>query len=144
MVRSDDSQALYEGSDIAADGRITQRVVFPAPGRYRIVVDAYPKHTSPESPVSFQLFTWVTVRGSYRPQPVAPFGATQFADGYLQIRGDPHLKADQANFLDLNVVDPQGRKASFAAWCGAARLRMRSSSARARLITSTRTCAVPG
>jgi hypothetical protein len=144
MVRSDDSQALYEGSDIAADGRITQRVVFPAPGRYRIVVDAYPKQTSPESPVSFQLFTWVTVRGSYRPQPVAPFGATQFADGYLQIRGDPHLKADQANFLDLNVVDPQGRKASFAAWCGAARSRMRSSSARARLITSTRTCAVPG
>ncbi len=37
MVRSDDSHALYEGSDIAADGRITQRVVFPAPGRYRIV-----------------------------------------------------------------------------------------------------------
>jgi hypothetical protein len=28
MVRSDDSHALYEGSDIAADGRITQRVVF--------------------------------------------------------------------------------------------------------------------
>ena len=73
MVRSDDSQALYEGSDIAADGRITQRVAFRA-------------------------------------------------DGYrFQIQGDPHLKADHANFLDLNVVDPQGRKASFAAWRGAGR-----------------------
>jgi hypothetical protein len=120
IVRSDDSHALYEDSDIAADGRITQPVVFPAPGRYRVVVDAYPIRTSPEAPISFQLFTWVTVRGRHRPQSVPPFSAIEVVGGYrFQIQGHPRLKAIQAALLTVDVRDPQGRKAVFAPWRGA-------------------------
>lgn len=120
IVRSDDSHVQYDDSDISANGKITQPVVFPTPGRYRIVVDAYPKQTSPTSPINFQLFTWVTVRGPYRPRTVPPFRATDIADGYrFQIQGRPRLKAIQASFLTIKVLDPAGRKAVFRTWRGA-------------------------
>ena len=48
IVRSDDSHVQYDDSDIAADGKITQPVVFPAPGRYRIVVSAFCLCPTPE------------------------------------------------------------------------------------------------
>lgn len=120
IVRSDDSHVQYDDSDIAPNGRVTQPVVFPAPGRYRIVVDAYPKQTSPDSPINFQLFTWVTVGGSYHPQPVPAFSATDVIDGYrFQVQGHPSFKAIEADFLTISVRDPQGRKGHFTAWRGA-------------------------
>jgi hypothetical protein len=120
IVRGDDSHVQYDDSDISAAGRVTQPVVFPTPGRYRVVVDAYPKQTSPTSPINFQLFTWVTVRGRYRPQPVPPFRATDITHGYrFEIQGHPHLKAIQAAFLTIKVQDPTGRKAVFGTWRGA-------------------------
>jgi hypothetical protein len=120
IVRSDDSHVQYDDSDIAADGKVTQPVVFPAPGRYRIVVDAYPKQTSPTAPINFQLFTWVTVRGAYRPQRLPPYRATEIVDGHrFQIQGHPQIRAIQANFLAIKVLDPAGRKAVFGTWRGA-------------------------
>jgi hypothetical protein len=120
IVRSDDSHVQYDDSDIAAEGKITQPVVFPAPGRYRIVISAYLPVTSPQSQNNFQLFTTVQVRGTYRPQPIPPFNATQVVDGYrFQIQGTPHLHALEANFLTLKVLDPHGRKATFTTWRGA-------------------------
>jgi hypothetical protein len=120
IVRSDDSHVQYDDSDIAADGTITQPVVFPAPGRYRIVVDAYPKQSGPSSPFNFQLFAWVTVRGSYHPQPVPAYDPSQTVDGYrFQIQGHPKLHAVQANFLTIDVRDPAGHKAVFTTWRGA-------------------------
>ena len=120
IVRSDDSHVQYDDSDIAADGKITQPVVFPAPGRYRIVVSAFLPVSSPQSQNNFQLFTTVHVRGSYRPQRIPPFNPTQLIDGYrFQIQGTPHLHAIQANFLTLNVLDPHGHKATFTTWRGA-------------------------
>ena len=120
IVRSDDSHVQYDDSDIAADGKITQPVVFPAAGRYRIVISAYLPVSSPQSQNNFQLFTTVHVRGSYRPQPIPRFSATQVVDGYrFQIQGTPHLHAIQASFLTLNVLDPHGHKATFATWRGA-------------------------
>ena len=69
IVRSDDSHVQYDDSDIAADGKITQPVVFPAPGRYRIVVSAFlpsaahsPRTTSSSSPP----FTSATPTGNSR------------------------------------------------------------------------------
>jgi len=118
IVRSDDSHVQYDDTDIAANGRISQPVVFPAPGRYRIVVDAYPKQSGPNSPFNFQLFRWVTVRGAYHPQPVPAYSSTQTVDGYrFQIQG--HLKAIEANFLTIHVRDPNGDKTVFATWRGA-------------------------
>lgn len=100
IVRSDDTHVQYDDSYIAADGRVTQPVLFTAPGRYRVVVDAYPKQAGPQSPFNFQLFTWVTVRGAYRPQAAPPRSPTQVVDGYrFQIQGHPRLKAIEANFL---------------------------------------------
>jgi hypothetical protein len=120
VVRSDDSHVQYNDSDIAADGRISQPVVFPAPGRYRIVIDAYPRQSTPQSPRNFQLFTWVTVRGSYRPQPVPRFSATDVVGGYrFQIRRPPSITAIQASFLTIDVRDAHGRPVAFTTWRGA-------------------------
>ena len=120
IVRSDDSHVQYDDSDIATNGKITQPIVFPAPGRYRIVISAFLPVTSPQALNNFQLFTTVKVRGEYRPQPFPPFNSTQVIDGYrFQIQGTPHLHALQANFLTLRVLDPDGRKATFTTWRGA-------------------------
>jgi hypothetical protein len=75
IVRSDDSHIQYDDSDIAADGKVTQPVSFPAPGTYRVVIDAYPQHTSPDAPINFQLFTHITVKGRYRARPLPPYNA---------------------------------------------------------------------
>lgn len=120
IVRSDDSHIQYDDSDIGSDGRVSQPVVFPAPGRYRIVIDAYPAHTGPDQPINFQLFTWVTVQGAAHPQPVPPYTPSQTVDGYrFQIQGHPPLKAIQATSLTINVTTPSGGKAVFGTWRGA-------------------------
>jgi hypothetical protein len=120
IVRGDDSHVQYDDSDIAPNGQVSQPVVFPAPGRYRVIVDAYPRQTAPNSPINFQLFTWVTVSGAYHPQPVPPYSPTDVADGYrFEIQGHPQLKAIQASFLDLKVATPAGGKAVFGTWRGA-------------------------
>jgi len=120
IVRSDDSHIQYDDSDIAADGQVTQPVTFPAPGTYRVVIDAYPKQTNPNSPINFQLFTHITVTGRYHKQPVPPYNPTQIVDGYrFQIQGHPRLHAIEADFLTINVRDPAGHKAIFGSWRGA-------------------------
>jgi hypothetical protein len=120
IVRSDDSHIQYVDADAEPDGRVSVPVVFPAPGRYRIVVDAYPKVTGATTPFNFQLFTWVTVRGNYQPQPLPAYRSTEVVDGYrFQMRGDPHLKAIEPSFLVLHVTDPAGHKVVFTTWRGA-------------------------
>jgi hypothetical protein len=120
VVRSDDSHVQYIDADAEPNGRVSVPVVFPTAGRYRIVVDAYPQGTGPTTPFNFQLFKWMTVRGSYRPQPLPPYQSTQVADGYrFQMQGNPQLKAIQPGFLVLHVTDPNGQKAHFTTWRGA-------------------------
>jgi hypothetical protein len=120
IVRSDDSHIQYDDSDIGPGGRVSQPVVFPTPGRYRVVVDAYPAHTSPDQPINFQLFTWVAVQGAYHPQPVPPYTPAEVVDGYrFQVQPHPKLAAIQATFLTIDVTDPDGHKAVFGTWRGA-------------------------
>ncbi len=120
IVRSDDSHVQYDDSDIGPGGRISQPVVFPTPGRYRIIIDAYPAHTSSDQPINFQLFTWVTVKGAYRPQPMPPYAGTEALDGYrFRLQGHPQLKAIEAALLTIKVTDPSGRRAVFGTWRGA-------------------------
>jgi hypothetical protein len=120
IVRSDDSHVQYDDSDIGAGGRVSQPVVFPTPGRYRVVIDAYPAHTNPDQPINFQLFTWVTVKGTSHPQAVPPYTASESIDGYhFQIQGHPQLKAIEATFLTIKVTDPNGSEAVFGTWRGA-------------------------
>lgn len=120
IVRSDDSHVQYDDSNIGAGGRVSQPITFPTPGRYRVIVDAYPAHTTPDQPINFQLFTWVNVNGSYRAQPVPAYHSTAVTDDYrFAIQGHPQLKAIQATFLTIHVTDPAGRPAAFAPWRGA-------------------------
>jgi hypothetical protein len=120
IVRSDDSHIQYVDADADRDGRVSVPVVFPTPGRYRIIVDAYPKVAGPTTPFNFQLFTWVTVAGRYRPQPLPRYRTTQVVNGYrFRIQGQPHLKAIQPSFLVLHVTDPDGQETVFTNWRGA-------------------------
>ncbi len=120
IVRSDDSHVLYEDSDVHAHGRITQPVVFPAPGRYRVVIDAYPKQTGPNAPFNFQLFTWVSVEGKPDLKPLPPFAAAVDVDGYhFTLERKPALRAIQPVFLTFKVTDPAGKPARFELWRGA-------------------------
>jgi hypothetical protein len=120
IVRSDDSHVQYDDSDIGTGGQVSQPVVFPTPGRYRVIIDAYPAHVSPTQPINFQLFTWVTVQGDSHPQPVSPYTPDQVIDGYhLHVEPHPSIKAIQATFLTLKVTDPHGKPAVFGTWHGA-------------------------
>ena len=120
IVRSDDSHIQYDDADADPDGDVSEPVVFPTPGRYRITIDAYPKVTGPTTPFNFQLFKWVTVKGKYRPQPLPPYRSTAVVHGYrFTIEGHPHLKAIEPTFLVIRVTDPSGRKAHFTNWRGA-------------------------
>ena len=120
IVRADDSHVQYDDSDIGPGGRVSQPVVFPTPGRYRIIIDAYPAHTAPDQPINFQLFTWVNVKGAYHPQSVAAYSAGEAIDGYhFKIQGHPKLAAIQATFLTIDVTGPNGKSAAFSTWHGA-------------------------
>jgi hypothetical protein len=120
IVRSDDSHVQYIDADAEADGRVSVPVTFPTPGRYRIVVDAYPKVSGPTTPFNFQLFKWVTVRGKYHPKPLAPYRSAEVVDGYrFAVEGHPHLKAIQPTFFVVHVSDPAGHNANFTTWRGA-------------------------
>jgi hypothetical protein len=112
IVRSDDSHLLYEDTDIHAGGKITQPVVFPAPGRYRVVIDAYPQPSGPSSPYNFQLYRAVPVAGGAQLTPPPPPTPTVTVDGYrFTLAGHPALHAIQPAFITFTVTDPQGRPA---------------------------------
>jgi hypothetical protein len=116
IVVSDDlSTIVHRHPPVGADGRLTEQVVLPRPGKYRVVVDAYP-----EGQPNFQLFRNLTVPGKTKPQPLPPFEATQTVDGMrFALKGKPHLRAIQAGFLDFDVTGPDGKPVHFAPWYGA-------------------------
>jgi hypothetical protein len=118
IVRDDLAVIIHRHPPVAANGRLTQQVVFTKPGPYRVVVDAYPNTTGPQR--NFQLFGTIHVAGKYVPQPLPPFSATQSVEGFrFHIAGTPHLRAIEAGFLHITVDDPSGRPARFTPWFGA-------------------------
>ena len=120
IVRSDDSHVLYIDTQGHPNGLISQEVTFPAPGRYRVVIDAYPKPTGATSPFNFQLFSWVTVTGTPNLTPVPAFARTEVVDGYrFSLQGKPALHAIRPAFLTFSVTDLHGKPARFSLWRGA-------------------------
>ncbi|MDQ6748485.1 MAG: hypothetical protein M3010_10335 [Candidatus Dormibacteraeota bacterium] len=118
IVRDDLAYIIHDHPPISASGQLRQRVTFPAPGRYRVLVDAYPN--LPGSQPNFQLFRSVTVQGTYRPARLPPFRADQVIDGYrFAMQGHTTLHAIQAAFLHINVTDPHGHPVRFTPWFGA-------------------------
>jgi hypothetical protein len=117
MVRRDLGDIVHRHPPIAADGRMSDTVVFPAGGPYRVVVDVYPEQTTPQP--NFQLFSSLRVQGAYKPQPLPAFSPTQTVDGVtFTLHGKPSLHAIQASLLDFTVT-ANGKPASFTPWYGA-------------------------
>ena len=116
IVRGDLSTIIHKHPPLGSGGRIAEQVTFPAPGPYRVVVDAYPN-----PPLrNFQLFGSIRVAGTYTPQALPRFSPTVTVDGYrFQLHGRPRLKAIEANTLAMTVTDPNGRPATFTPWFGA-------------------------
>ena len=115
IVSDDLSTIVHRHPPVGADGALQQSVVLPRPGKYRVVVDAYPKGQP-----NFQLFNSIVVAGHAKPQPLPPFRRTQVVDGYrFTLYGNPNLRAIQPAFLSITVTDPQGRPVHFTPWYGA-------------------------
>lgn len=118
IVRSDLGAIVHKHPPIGADGRITEQVTLPTPGRYRVVVDAYPKVIGLLG--NFQLFRWITVAGKAAPKPLPPFRPTVTVGGYrFALDHPPALHAIRAAFLNLTVTRPDGTAARFTPWFGA-------------------------
>ena len=118
IVRSDLGAIIHRHPPIGPEGRFTQTVTFPTPGRYRVVIDVYPALSGPL--INFQLFRWLDVRGRFTPKPLPPFNSVVIVDGYrFELTSRPRLHAVQSSLLDFTVTDPSGRPAHFTPWFGA-------------------------
>jgi len=115
IVSDDLSTIVHRHPPIGADGTLKEKVVLPRPGKYRVVVDAYP-----QGQPNFQLFRNIEVSGRANPQPLPPFERTQVVDGLrFTLKGKPNLRAVEANFLDFDVTGPDGKPVRFTPWYGA-------------------------
>jgi hypothetical protein len=93
-------------------------VIFPSPGRYRVVVDAYPNLSGPLR--NFQLFRSITVAGKAATKPLPAFRPTVVVDGYrFTLHHPPALHAIKPAFLQITVTRPNGSPAPFTPWFGA-------------------------
>jgi hypothetical protein len=118
FVRRDLSTIVHHHPPIAAGGRIADRVTFPAPGPYRLIVDVYPRLSGVLR--NFQLFENVGVAGNYKAKPIPPFNPTVTVAGYrFEMHEKPQLHAIQAAFLTVTVTSPKGQPATFTPWFGA-------------------------
>jgi hypothetical protein len=119
IVRDDLSVIIHRHPPIAADGVIRQAVTFPTPGRYRVLVDVYPRSQG-TAYVNFQLFRTLRVPGIYHPRPLPPFRPTVTVDGYsITVTHLPQLRLAQAALMTITVRDRSGRLARFTPWYGA-------------------------
>jgi hypothetical protein len=117
FVRSDLGAIVHHHPPLGDDGTLTDTVTLPSPGRWRVVVDAYP---ADEQQPNFQLFKTLTVPGPAPAAVVPPFEATQVVDGYtFRLKGNPHVKAIQASTFEVDVTGPDGKPATFRTWFGA-------------------------
>ena len=108
IVRDDLAYIIHDHPPVGADGQLRQTVTFPAPGPYRVLVDAYPN--IPGGQPNFQLFKTVDVKGAYHPKRLPPFTANQVVDGYhFDMQGHPPFHAIQAQFVHVNVTDRNGK-----------------------------------
>jgi hypothetical protein len=118
IVRSDLGAIVHKHPPIGADGRITEQVTLPTPGRYRVVIDAYPRLSGLLR--NFQLFRWITVAGKAAPRPLPEFRPTVTVAGYrFVLNHPPALHAIRPAFLRLSVTRPDGSPATFTPWFGA-------------------------
>jgi hypothetical protein len=109
---------IHRHPPVGADGRVSETLTLPSPGRYRVVIDVYPALSG--SLRNFQLFKSITVSGSYHPVRVPAFSRTATVGGYrFTLRGRPALRAISPAFLTIAVTRRNGAPARFTPWYGA-------------------------
>ena len=119
FVRSDLSAMIHLHPPVRPDGTLAERVTFPSPGRYRLVVDVYPAKL-PNGQVNFQLFRTIEVAGAAKAKPLPPPSGTVTVAGYrFTLQGNPRLRAIQPALVNVDVTDPDGKPARFTPWFGA-------------------------
>jgi hypothetical protein len=117
IVRNDLSLIIHRHPPVLPGGRFEQRVVFPAPGRYRVIVDAYPQHGVLPN---FQLFKDIRVAGREAPKPLGAYHSHLVVDGFRFVApAHPQLRASQAAFLTVHVTGAGGKPTPFVPWYGA-------------------------
>jgi len=117
LVRDDLAYIVHRHPPVAADGTISEKITFPAPGTYRMVVDVYPRYGQQ---ANFQLFRNVRVAGASTPKALPPPARRVTTGGYtFTLDQLPKLRAIQAAFLKLSVTGPDGKPAHFTPWYGA-------------------------
>jgi hypothetical protein len=118
IVRSDLGVIIHRHPKPQAGGVFKQEITLPTPGRYRVVVDAYPQLSGPLR--NFQLPRWITVPGTAPNAALPPFRPVVSVDGYrFVLTGSRGLRAVQANFMTVKVTRPDGTPATFTPWFGA-------------------------
>jgi hypothetical protein len=118
LVRNDLSVIIHRHPPVGANGRISELLTLPEPGRYRVVIDVYPRITGPQR--NFQLFRMITVAGAYHPTSLPAFAPSVVVDGYrFTLHGKPKLHAISPAFLKITVTRPNGTPAGFTPWFGA-------------------------
>jgi hypothetical protein len=118
IVSDDLSTIIHQHPPMRPGGHFKQQVVFPKPGRYRVIVDVYPRQLHPLP--NFQLFTDVQVRGAPAPQPLGTYKAVQHIDGLtFTAPPRPNVRAIQAALMTVHVTDAAGKPAHFVPWFGA-------------------------
>ena len=119
IVKADLSTIIHVHPPIAADGRISQSVVLPTAGPYRVVIDVYPVST-PTGQTNFQLFSRIAVTGTYVPRALPAPEQSVIVSGYqFTLHPHPPLHAIQPAFLTITVSDSAGQPAAFTPWFGA-------------------------
>jgi hypothetical protein len=118
IVSDDLSTIIHRHPPMQAGGRFEQKVVFPAAGRYRVIVDAYPRNGGPVP--NFQLFKDVRVRGVPKSKPLGGYKADQVVGGFtFTAPRRPHVRALQASLMTVRVTNAAGKPARFVPWYGA-------------------------
>jgi hypothetical protein len=119
IVRDDLATIIHRHPPVGPDGVIRQRVVFPSPGPYKILIDLYPASKGPGY-VNFQLFRTVHVAGAYHPVALPPYRPTVKVGGWtFTVRKLPALRLAQAALMTVSVRDAAGRPGAFQPWYGA-------------------------
>jgi len=118
IVSDDLSTIIHRHPPMQAGGRFEQRVVFPAAGRYRVIVDAYPRNGGPVP--NFQLFKDIQVRGVPKAKPLGGYKAVQHVGGFtFTAPRQPRVRAIQASLMTVRVRNAAGKPARFVPWYGA-------------------------
>jgi hypothetical protein len=118
IVRDDLAYIIHQHPPVGPGGVLRQAVTFPAPGRYRVLVDVYPD--LPGGLPNFQLHRTITVSGAYHPKPLPSFRPDLVIDGYhIDMQPHPALHAIQAQFINVTVTNRAAHKVTFTPWFGA-------------------------